>query len=314
MGDGGRVQYKTVVYDSSRWDRVVFRPGDIVITTPAKCGTTWLQMICALLVFQTPDLYAPLDTISPWVDMLTKDLPSVLATLEAQEHRRFMKTHTCFDGLPFDERVTYICVGRDPRDVAVSWDNHRANTDMIAFLAARERAVGLDDIADLLADGPPVEPEAWGDRFWAWVENEEPVGAASSLHTTLDHLGQAWGRRERPNVLLLHYQDLTDDLDGQMRVIANRLGITVPETTWPELVEAATFDRMRERATEIAPETPKRLWLNERDFFRQGRSGQWRDLLDDTDVARYAAAVERWADPEVAAWVHRPPLPAGPST
>ena len=56
--------------DSGRWAEFPFRPGDIVISTRSKHGTTWMQMICALLVFQTPDLPAPLGDLSPWVDRL----------------------------------------------------------------------------------------------------------------------------------------------------------------------------------------------------------------------------------------------------
>src|SRR3954449_1862464 len=117
-------RYEGKVFDSSRWDGFVLRPGDIIISTPPKCGTTWMQMICALLVFQTPQFDRPLDQISPWLDMLTRDRDSVVADLDAQSHRRFIKTHTPFDGLPHDAGVRYIAVGRDPRDVACSWDNH----------------------------------------------------------------------------------------------------------------------------------------------------------------------------------------------
>ena len=82
--------------------------------------------------------------------------PSVRADLDAQTHRRFIKTHTPFDGLPHDPDVTYICVGRDPRDVFRSWDHHLANMDMPAVLSAREQAVGLDDIMERLAAGTAV--------------------------------------------------------------------------------------------------------------------------------------------------------------
>ena len=112
--------YRSLISDSARWDGFEFRPGDIIISTPAKCGTTWMQMICALLVFQTHDASDRRSTcISPWLDMLTRERDDVVADLDAQTHRRFIKTHTPFDGLPYDDRVTYICVGRDPRDVAL---------------------------------------------------------------------------------------------------------------------------------------------------------------------------------------------------
>src|SRR3984893_5925893 len=147
-----RAVYRQFIRDSRRWDGFAFRPGDIVISTPTKSGTTWTQMMCALLVFQSPILHRPLDRISPWVDMLTRPLDEVLGDLEAQSHRRFIKTHTPLDGLPYDDRVTYICVGRDPRDVAVSCSTHQTNQDRAAMVRARRLAVGDEN-------PPPAGPD-----------------------------------------------------------------------------------------------------------------------------------------------------------
>ena len=118
----GRRRYSSWLYDSSRWDDFEVRPGDIIVCTPPKCGTTWAQMICALLVLQDPRLPAPLSSLSPWLDMADRPRAEVFARLEGQAHRRFYKTHTPLDGLPADPRATYVCVGRDPRDVAVSME------------------------------------------------------------------------------------------------------------------------------------------------------------------------------------------------
>ena len=54
------VRYLSLIADNARWDGFSFREGDIIISTPPKCGTTWTQMICAMLIFQTPDLPQPL--------------------------------------------------------------------------------------------------------------------------------------------------------------------------------------------------------------------------------------------------------------
>ncbi len=163
MGRVQPVRYRVLVHDSARWQGFVFRPDDIVISTPAKCGTTWTQMICALLIFQTPDLDQPLSMISPWLDMLTRAHDDVVADLDAQTHRRFIKTHTPLDGLPYDPRITYLCVGRDPRDVALSMDNHWDNMATEKFIAARERAVGLEDVAEQLASQPRAPPRRAND-------------------------------------------------------------------------------------------------------------------------------------------------------
>jgi hypothetical protein len=94
----GLKRYRSFVADSARWKGFAFRPGDIAISTPPKCGTTWTQMLCALLAFDTADLPRPLAEISPWLDMQTRSLDSVVADLQAQTHRRFIKTHTPLDG------------------------------------------------------------------------------------------------------------------------------------------------------------------------------------------------------------------------
>ena len=290
--------------DSTRWVGFVHRDDDIVISTPPKCGTTWTQMICALLIFQTPRLPASLDQLSPWLDMLTRDRDDVVADLDRQQHRRFIKTHTGLDGLTYDERVTYVVVGRDPRDVGLSWDNHMANMNFETILDARAAAVGLEDIADMLAEGPPPRAPEPIDRFWKWVD-DAPIPGPSSLGGALHHLSTFWAAKDRSNVVLLHYDDLKTDLEGQMRMLAGRLGIQVPESTWPELVEAATFDSMRQHADVTAPDTAHAIWRDNKQFFNKGLSGQWRDLLSADDVDRYFRRVAELAPEDLTAWVHR---------
>jgi hypothetical protein len=92
-------RYRSVVADSARWEGFRFRPGDIVISTPPKCGTTWMQRLVALLVFDDTQLYAPISRISPWLDMQLAPLEEVAALLDAQRHRRLIKTHTPLDGM-----------------------------------------------------------------------------------------------------------------------------------------------------------------------------------------------------------------------
>jgi hypothetical protein len=65
-------RYYSFGFDSFRWKSFRFRPDDIVISTPAKSGTTWIQMMCALLIFQRTSFDQPLTRISPWLDTLTE--------------------------------------------------------------------------------------------------------------------------------------------------------------------------------------------------------------------------------------------------
>jgi aryl sulfotransferase len=305
-----RVRYRSVVADSARWEGFTFRDGDIVISTPPKSGTTWIQMICGLLIFKEASFGQPLGEISPWLDMLTRPLEEVRADLEAQPHRRFIKTHTPLDGLPWDDRVTYVCVGRDPRDLGLSFGHHLANLDRAAFLLARKGAVGLADLAEMMPDGPPVVPDDEIERFWWWVDDDPTPHTASSLRSAIHHLATFWPVRDRANVVLLHYDDLLADLDGQMRYLADRLGIEVPEDRWPVLVRAASFDEMRRRADEVAPDTTQKIWRDNEQFFHRGISGQWRQVLGPEDLRRYQERVKQLAEaervePGLSAWLHR---------
>lgn len=300
------MHYRSFVADSARWDSYVPREGDIVISTSPKCGTTWTQMICALLIFQTPELPAPLTDISPWLDIQTADLDELLARLDAQTHRRFIKAHVPLDGLPFHPEVTYIGVARDPRDVCLSWDNHLAIMDANAFIEARQQAVGLDDAVDFFDDMPAPPPAEPVERFWHWVDADRPVEKLeSNLQSVVHHVDTFWQRRHEPNVVLLHYADLQADLEGEMRRLASRLGIEVEESRWPELVKAATFDEMKSRASELAPQVTQSFWQEPDRFFNKGRTGQWRETLGDIDEARYEARVASLVEPELAAWLHR---------
>lgn len=304
MNDRPRERYRTVWSDTARWEGFAFRDGDIIISTPPKCGTTWAQMICALLVFQTVELPAPLDVLSPWFEQLTVGRDELFAHLARQEHRRFIKSHTPLEGLPFDERVTYICVARDPRDVFVSFDLHLQNIDFNAFLKLREAAVGLDDMSEF-PDAPAEQPTTERERFWRWVDDPDPRRGLAGL---LAHLAGFWAVRDQPNVLLLHYGELKTDLVGEMRRLAGRLGLEVGADVLPELAAAASFDRMRAEPARFAPNATKSIWRDVGRFFRGGENGQWRRLLDGSDIDRYARRVAELAVPDLSDWVHAGPI------
>jgi aryl sulfotransferase len=304
--DRSLVLRSNAVEDSSRWEEFEFRPDDIVISTPPKCGTSWVQMITALLVFQTPELPAPLTALSPWLDVRLSAKREVLADLEKQTHRRFIKTHTARWGIPIADGVTYICAGRDPRDVALSWDDHMANVDP-AVAGAKVMAAAAIDGVDL--PPPPQSPPSDLDqsiraKFWRWVlDDTPPTTVGSSLWSTLDHVQSFWDVRDAQSTVLMRYHDLQVDLEGQMRSLADRLGIDVPAGLWPSLVKAASLEEMRRRPSMTAPEAG--VYLDDAAFFKRARTGEWREILDsEQDLLRYNDRVASLAPAELSVWMH----------
>lgn len=142
------VRYRSAEEDSARWLRFPVRDGDIDISTRSRSGTTWMQMLCAVLVLRTPDLPAPLATLSPWLDWLAEPEDEVLGRLAAQRHRRFVKTHTPLDGQPLHPAVTYVVVARHPLDAAelgvvVRAEEWPALVEATTFASMRGRAGDL---------------------------------------------------------------------------------------------------------------------------------------------------------------------------
>lgn len=287
--------YRSPDEDSSRWLGFPFRDGDIVISTRSKSGTTWVQQICALLVFQTPELPAPLGVLSPWLDWLVEPRDEVVGRLEAQQHRRVIKTHTPLDGLPLDPRATYVVVGRHPLDLAVSLYHQAANIDR-------------DRLRTLTGEPGPSEPSRprapLTEWLLDWVDRDvAPSDQLDSLPGVLWHASDAWPRRGERNVELLHYDDLSADLAGQMRRLADRLGIEVPRDRWPALVAAASFASMRAGAVRAAPDSSGVL-KDRAAFFRRGTSGAGRELLSAAQLGHYQQRAAALAEPDVLHWLH----------
>jgi DNA-binding MarR family transcriptional regulator len=282
---------------AARWADFSFRQGDIVISTWPKTGTTWVQMICALLIFQIPELSAPLSELAPWLDLTSVSRDQLFAQLAAQEHRRIIKTHLPLSDITIDPRATYIAVGRNPLDTALSRYHMRTDT--------ADQPDGEIFSRPLEADRRPQPHESPHEWLLRWIDLEPgPQVYYHYLAEMLHHLSAAWARRGEPNVVLVHYEDLSADLEGEMRRIAARLGITVPgAAAWPGLVKAATFERMRADPDRFVTSgvTSKYSHI----FFRNGTNGEGRALLTSAEFARYQARVARLASPDLLAWLHR---------
>ena len=294
-------EYRTWSVDSRRWHAYTPRPDDIVIATPPKCGTTWMQQIVASLVFQdaTP---RPIPAVSPWPDQRFRETEQVmLDRLDAQTHRRFLKSHLPADGLPIHDDVRYIVVARDGRDVLMSWHNHFGGIGAEA-LANFDR-VGL---ADPQIGRPyprvPADPAAY---FRLWLSTPAVAGQPDGYNqlSFFATIASYWAERRRENFLLVHYNDLKSDLDAEMRRIAAFLSIPVHDTVWPSLVHAADFAQMRAAGGILMPQTKAMFPEGPDRFFNKATNGRWRDVLTEADLALYDAKVRTAFTPSLAAWL-----------
>ncbi len=289
------------VADSAHWDRYRPRQGDVIIVTAPKVGTTWMQQIVRLLIFQDP---APtsIKDLSPWLEARFQiPIDVAIPMLEAQTHRRFLKSHLPFDALPLYDQVRYIHVARDPRDAAMSFSNHY-NSFTPAALAKFDE-IGISD--ETIGRSYPRAPSDARGFFLEWLSREGGEGATASAARFFDTERTYWSERMRPNLLLVHYNDLKADLEGEMRRIAQYLDIAVPESVWPALVKAATFDQMKADGGALMAGAERIFKGGHESFLHKGTNGRWREVLTDADLELYEQRAEASLSPNLRSWLER---------
>ena len=277
-------------FDSTIWNDLVFRDDDVVIATYAKSGTTWVQQIVAQLLFEGAE---GLDVaeMSPWLDLRVPPKEVKLPFVEAQTHRRFLKTHLPVDALVFSPRAKYLYIGRDGRDVVWSLFNHHANANAAWYEA-------LNDTPGRV--GPPIAPPPDDPRryFLDWLE-----GDGHPFWSFFENVRSWWAIRSLPNVLMLHFAELKADLPGQIRRIAGFLDVPIDETRFPRIVERCGFAWMKANATKSVP-LGGAFWDGGAEtFIHRGTNGRWRDVLTAEDVARYEAQARTELGDECADWL-----------
>jgi aryl sulfotransferase len=294
-------EYRNHHLDSTRWNAIGLRDDDVVVTTSYKSGTTWMQQIVHSLIFKdTPDAL-PVRLVSPWIDSrFHGPIEELAANLDAQTHRRFMKSHLPLDGLPYHPHVKYVVVARDARDVFMSfWNHYRNYTDgMMERLNERTGWSG-----DSLPDPPEEEAvhEVW--REWmtrGWFEWEsEGWPFWSNLHHTQSY----WPYRNLDNIELFHYSDMLKDLPGQVARLAEYLEIALRKEELERVVDSATFDRMKVNLKPMDAMFRNIFKGGSDAFMFKGTNGRWRDVLTSDDLALYEEAKERVLSPDCAEWI-----------
>jgi hypothetical protein len=280
-------RYVGDITNTSRWDGFEHRSDDIFICTPWKCGTTWTQAIVCMLVFGRADHGEKPGVISPWVDANFAPIEEYLEMVSGQDHRRFLKTHSPLDGLPYYPECHYLVVFRDPRDMFFSMLKHRDNfsDEELAFACI-----------------PSGE-----DAFRKWLDGEfDPKNFdVQSLEWLCHFLQTYWPYRDLPNIHLFHYSDMKSDLPGHIRKVAGILEAELTESQLEEMVAAASFEAMRAKGDQFAPNAGLGAWKSEKDFFAVGTNAQWKGKLTSDDLAAFDSRIRDFLSEEQIEWLVR---------
>jgi aryl sulfotransferase len=300
--------YQNHHMDSTRWDAYSPRNDDIVISTSIKSGTTWVQSIVRELIVHGLDGHAsglperiPLQdrASSFWLEAnFNREIGTLYEKLEAQEHRRFIKTHLPLDGLPFYPQVKYLVIGRDARDVFMSLWNHYANYSDDFYKK-------INEAPDLIGEPCPRCPEdihafwqSWISQGWFdWEQEGYPFWG--NMH----HAQTWWNYRHLGNIQFFHYADMLANPTGEIKRIAEFLDIDVSDEVISTIVQETSLSAMRQRSLQAGSSTI--FQEGAKTFFFKGTNGRWRDVLSNDELTLYETTKSQVLSLECARWLEQ---------
>jgi hypothetical protein len=205
--------------------------------------------------------FAHIDQVSPFLEITM--IPRRLKISDLRATPRVVKTHLPYHEIPKGPGRYIYCV-RNGLDVAVSYHDHsRKYVPGMAELS-------LSEFFSRFMAGQ-VLYGSWFEHAAGWLRN-----------------------KDRLNVLVLTYEELSADLEAAVRRIADFCGITIDPADMPRILERCSFAFMRQHDAKFAggpnhtnpgaPKTP---------FIRQGQVGGWRQELDARAVSEFQEACDR---------------------
>jgi len=227
---------------------------DVIVTTYAKSGTNWMMQIAHQLLFHGKGEFEHIHDVVPWPDSppplgkyaIPVEDPSVW--MASPEKKRVIKTHLNWEQIPYSEKARYIAVIRDPKDVFVS--NY--------FFA---KAIG----------GPAIPPlKTWYRMF---VSESFLMGGSWAVNAA-----GYWAQRNRPNVLVLSFKSMKQDLAGTVRRVAEFLDVRVGDEVIESVCAQAGFAYMKgiDSKFSVWKMTP---WSSQGSMMRKGVQGGSSELL-----------------------------------
>jgi aryl sulfotransferase len=272
-----------------------FVPGDIVVADPFKAGTTWTQRILQQILDDGEEPAEELARSSPWLDSSWGDHERMLDSLveqRSERKRRVIKSHLPADAIPLAPQARYVFVGRNGKDIGISFHNYlkQFNADTMAAID-RIHAEWSGDPSHL------VIPDDMQEFFDRWLAT-----SGYGCCDLFDVVASWWKVRSEPNVLLVHYQRLKEDLRGEVVRMAQFIGIDPQPLRIEKILEHCSFEYMKSRAEQLAPFGGKHMRQSEA-FFHKGPRRDFRTELRPEQIQRFDRIALERLGPECALWL-----------
>lgn len=253
--------------------KLIPKKEDIFVCTFPRSGTTWTQEIVWQIINNGKIDYRPLHVRMPWVDGMPYAQPEnpylvtsagmIEKMFECFPSPRVFKSHLPYDLVPkgcgqaAKPQARYIYVMRNPKDVAVSL------FEFVGKVSGRE-ALSWDELFELFYQGK-VYYGPWFDHVISW-----------------------WKHKDDPDVLILKYEDMKEDLLGAIRKIATFIGKELPLETLEHIVSQTSFNAMQKEGNSNFSFLRGFKGL----CIRKGEVGNWKDYFTEDQSKRFDSLIK----------------------
>ncbi|XP_066467100.1 amine sulfotransferase-like [Tiliqua scincoides] len=235
------------------------RDSDVFLVTYPKSGTVWTQQILSLIYHEGhrdgTENTNLIDRV-PWLEYNINKLDYI-----SLPSPRLFSTHLPYFLVPKglrSGRPKLIYVARNPKDVLVSYYHFSK------FSKKLEEVEDFDTFMDRFLEGKVI--------FNSW----------------LDHIEGWYAHRNDFNILFLTYEEMKKDLRGTILKICNFLGKRLSEECVDEVVDKATFDKMRQdHRSNYEHFGSDLIDLSKGRFLRKGTIGDWKNTMTVAQSERF---------------------------
>ncbi|KAL2083266.1 hypothetical protein ACEWY4_021039 [Coilia grayii] len=231
------------------------RPDDIMLVAYPKCGFNWMVAVLRKVIAAGTGRKTE-SKIPPLIEFYG---PEMIEPLAQAPSPRFLGTHMHPDNIPTSfsvKKTKMLVIFRNPKDTLVSF-YHFSNKN-------------------------PVLPsaESWDSFYSDFMSGEVPWGSY------FDH-ALAWERRiDDPNVMIVTYEELKEDLSDGIRRVAEYFGFSLCDDTIEAIAKESTFSAMKDSSRDSHGQMGNV-------FFRKGEIGDWKNHFSFAQSEQMDAAFDK---------------------